>query len=538
MTESWQGRQYQYDAHNGVFRAFDEGHPSCLVVMPTGTGKTFTAFQIAMTARSRGWRTLFLAHRGILIDQAAATAVDLGLNTSIEMANQDGQIVLLGEERADVVVGTVQTMQGDRLRSWDPDTFGLIITDECHRAAAPSHQNVYSWFRSAKHLGITATPDGSSGSIGNIYKTLAYEYKMRQAVAEGYLVPPYPIERCKVSIDLRGMKSTKGDFLVEELAERINPVIEHIADGIRQRIGERFTVVFTPDVASAVGCAQALTGLGVRSHYVAGTAGVFGQAKAERSRRLESFNRREYQCIVCCDLLFEGWDCPHVSSVVIARPTLVRYRFAQMVGRGTRLCPDIGKTDCLVVDFDWKTDGLARELVTAVELWSEEDEELNSYSRQTKARIISEARRMMDEGETDGRRAIERSKQVEREAMCLPIKLSGVKAEFEVEVYDPLNVAKLTGTKLKRYDYKGPGRKDATLAQIARLEREGVMDGDRLSLWGANKMITNLERRRKEGLATYRQVHELERNGVAKLTALAMTADQATSVLSTGRTSV
>ena len=525
---AWKPRPYQGDANYGIWREWDGGVQSTLVVMPTGSGKTVVAAMVAEEARRRQCKTLFLAHREVLINQAEATLQSFGLKTAIEMAGQDAQ-AWSGDE-PDVVVATVQTLAGDRLRSWAPCHFDYIITDESHHAAAPGHRAIYTHFVNAKHLGITATPDGSSGRIGEVYKTLAYHYKMKQACIDGYLVPPVR-ELCKVSIDLRGLKMSNGDYAVDELSERISPMAEYLADATQQRIGNRFGVMFAPTVASSQALARALQLRGTDARYVAGTVGAYGMSKGQRRELLEQFAKREYQVIVCCELLFEGWDCPHVSEIIIARPTTIPYRFVQMVGRGTRPCPDIGKERCTIVDFDWRTEGAARQLVTDVDLWAAEDDELDEFSKPQRERLLAAAKKYLDEhGGQDAREVLEDLKKEERQRMHVPVYMSGIKAQFEVEEQDPLGVADLLDVQIKkRYDYHNVVYKPLTDNQLWFLKNEGVVEPEKLSMIGANKLISRIKKDQKQGLATWKQRHILMKAGIDRLTALSMTASQASS---------
>jgi superfamily II DNA or RNA helicase len=532
-------RPYQRAAHDAIWDQFDRGAPSTLAVLPTGTGKTHIAANCAQTARSRGLRTLFLAHREILVNQARDTLEAHGLEVAVEMGGQDAraQSALFGD--ADVVVATVQTLQGDRLRRWDRRHFGHLIVDECHRAAAKEHRNVIDWFR-AVLLGITATPDGSSGEIGNVFQSLAYHYPMRDAVKDGWLKRPVH-ERCKVSIDLRNLSISAGDYNNADLAERIAPHVEYIADAIKQRIGERFAVCFTPTVASALALAQALgcespSGPGCPAHYVSGDHGRFGMPRSQRHDVLARFDRGEFRVLVCCDLLFEGWDADHVGAVVIARPTLQRYRYAQMVGRGTRPCPDLAHDDCLVVDFDWRTDGEARNLITPVELFTRDDADLLALGDDdARRRVAADARRIMDAGEKDPLAALEHAKAANLRRQGLPLILTGARAEFETITCDPLGVAGVVGVTLrKRGDLWRPevaGFERARDWQCAKLRALGVDQPEKLTFFGAMKLWRALEKRKTEGLAGHGQVRELLRLGVGEVTARSMSAAQASAVI-------
>lgn len=519
---AFEDRRYQRDAVEAVFGEYDKGIDSTLLVMPTGTGKTTVAAMVAGRAKERGQRSLFLAHREILVNQAAATLREAGLRVAVEMASEDARRSAARIGHPDVVVGTVQTMSGQRLSGWERDYFGQIITDEAHRGAAPLHGGVYDHFQGCKHLGITATPDGAK-SISKVFQTTCFEYKLTQAINDGYL-SPIERRRCKIEIDLRDMKYVGGDFNMGRLSERISPKVESICRGIVKEVADRPTVVFTPDVFSAKNCAETLTALGMPSKYVAGSAGNWGMPREERRAILREFGDRQFQTVVCCDLLVEGWDCPFVEAVVVARPTLQRYRFVQMVGRGTRICPETGKRLCVVVDFDWKTDESARNLIMdCTDLFVDEDRdpEVHAMTR----------RQVVDFGEVDVKKATEESERAWRVCGSHFITLTGAKAEYSTEVLDPVGVAKAIGVKLTKYD-KDPWKSGpATPAQLNLLRQLGVTQPGKLSRWGGTKMIKALLKRKDEKRAQVAQVGKMLRLGMDEQNARLLTESQASHAL-------
>jgi superfamily II DNA or RNA helicase len=353
---SVQDRYYQRAASDACFGQWTGGVKSTLLVLPTGTGKTVVSGMVCRRAIDEfSRRSLFLAHREELITQAADKLSRFDLTTAIEMADQRAQrhASLFGSP--DVTIGTIQTLQRGRLRSWRRDEFGLIVVDEAHHAKAQTYLNTLGWFDNYWLLGITATPDRGDGqNLGSVFETVAYEYKLRQAIEDGFLVP-IVAARLHTTVNLKNIKTTGGDYNAGELEERIGPHIEELADAIVKECGSRQTVVFTPDVGSAEAMADALTQLGVKAEAVSGA-----MQKVNRRDALRRFSERDYQAIVCCDLLTEGWDEPQVACVVVCRPTKKRNRYAQMIGRGTRPHPDSGKVDCLVIDFAWEDHVAAR----------------------------------------------------------------------------------------------------------------------------------------------------------------------------------
>lgn len=245
-------RPYQREAVNAVLRELEKVR-STLVVAHTGAGKT----QIA-GALARSWpsRVLFLAHRDFLVFQARSRLAQMtGEFPAIEKAG----------ERADgsrLVVGSVQTLRGDRLRSWRPDHFGLIIYDEAHHAMAPGGRAILEHFSGAKVFGITATPRRHD-KIGawNCFESEAYRRDCDEGMRDGYFVVPVPIARFIDSIDLGRVKTTAGDLNLGGLEEEIAMAAAPIAQATFEVMGDRPTIVYTPARSSAHAVAETLNRL-------------------------------------------------------------------------------------------------------------------------------------------------------------------------------------------------------------------------------------------------------------------------------------
>lgn len=343
-------RPYQREAVSAIAEKLETDR-STLLILPTGCGKTVTFGWVNREAAIEGKRTLVLAHRSELIQQAMEKLDPLGLTCEIEMADRDAFL----QPDCHTVIATVQTLQRKRLTRWPADHFDLIITDEAHHATATSYQKIYDHFWKAKHLGVTATADrGDKINLGGVFDSVAYEMLLWDAVH--YVNPDtgqYEPALSRLSavqvdtqIDLRDIRTTAGDFNQADLEAAIKPYIEVLANETKKAIGERPTIVFTPDVGSAQAMASALSSLGLKAAYVHG-------ADPDRAAKIKGFQKQEFQVICNCALLTEGFDATHVAAVVLMRPTKSRALYTQMVGRGTRLHP--GKDDCLIVDFGWLT---------------------------------------------------------------------------------------------------------------------------------------------------------------------------------------
>ena len=322
-------RPYQREAVDAVVRELATRR-STLVVAHTGAGKT----QIG-GALAHEWpgRVLWLAHRDFLVSQARSRLRQMtGEFPATEKA----------AERADgsrLVVGSVQTLRGDRLKSWRPDHFGLIIYDEAHHAMAPGGRAILDHFSGAKVFGITATPRRHD-KVGawNCFETEAYRRDCDEGMEDGYFVRPVPIARFIDSIDLGRVKTTAGDLNLGGLEEEIATAAAPIAQATFEVMGDRPTIVYTPARSSAHAVAETLNKLKPGS----AVSVDMDTPDAERVRILHEFGK-SIQYICNCAIYTEGLDVPHARGIVIARPTKSQSLYIQMAGRGGRPVPGIGE---------------------------------------------------------------------------------------------------------------------------------------------------------------------------------------------------
>ena len=337
-------RPYQQTAVERIHGEWDAGRQKTLLVLPTGTGKTITFAKVAEDQVRARERVLILAHRGELLDQAADKMKKAtGLNCSVEKAEQS----CLGSwER--VTVGSIQSFaQETRLAKFSPEHFGTIIVDEAHHVLSDTYQRVLTHFGGAKVLGVTATPDrGDMRNLGSYFQSLAYEYKLPQAIRDGYL-SKIKARTVPLKIDLSKVKVQNGDFSAGDLGSALDPYLEQIATEMEQFCQDRKTVVFLPLVATSQKFRDILNAHGFKAAEVNGNS-------SDRSEILEDFAAGKYNVLCNSMLLTEGWDCPDVDCIIVLRPTKVRSLYCQMVGRGTRLHP--GKDHLLLLDFLWMTE--------------------------------------------------------------------------------------------------------------------------------------------------------------------------------------
>lgn len=307
-------RPYQQTAVERIHGEWDAGRQKTLLVLPTGTGKTITFAKVAEDQVRARERVLILAHRGELLDQAADKMKKAtGLNCSVEKAEQS----CLGSwER--VTVGSIQSLaQETRLAKFSRDHFQTIIVDEAHHALSDTYQRVLTHFGDAKVLGVTATPDrGDMRNLGQFFESLAFEYKLPQAIRDGYLCP-IKARTIPLKIDLSKVKVQNGDFSAGDLGSALDPYLEQIATEMEQFCQDRKTVVFLPLVATSQKFRDILNAHGFKAAEVNGNS-------SDRSEVLEDFAAGKYNVLCNSMLLTEGWDCPDVDCIIVLRPTKVR----------------------------------------------------------------------------------------------------------------------------------------------------------------------------------------------------------------------
>ena len=332
-------RVYQSEAREAVQRQL-EAFRSTLVVLPTGCGKTRTAGSIIWDRKLAGQRSLILCPTITLVRQMYSDLRGLGLRPSIEQADNRA------DRLADVVVASVATLRGLRLKSWDRDSFGLVIADEAHRSTAELYTEIFAHFESAKVLGLTATPDRSDGvALGNVFESVAYEMTMLQAITDGWLVP-LRFNTAVTDFDPKALRTVAGEVDPGSVAAEItrSGLLHEAANTLAELSAGERTVAFLPTVASSKAFVAELLAREVAAAHVDGTT-----PDGLREDTFARFKAGDIRVLSNVAVLTEGWDCPAASVIALLNPTKSRSRLTQMIGRGTRLAP--GKTHALVIDF-------------------------------------------------------------------------------------------------------------------------------------------------------------------------------------------
>lgn len=485
-------RPYQQQARNAIHAEWESGHSRTLLVLPTGTGKTIVFASVAADQVRDGDRVLILAHRGELLEQAADK---LRRSTGLVSAVEKAESSCLGSWFR-VVVGSVQTLQRPtRLEQFPHDYFGTIIIDEAHHAVTDGYRRILDHFGSARVLGVTATPDrGDMRNLGEVFDSLAFEYKLTDAIKEGYLCRILA-QTVPLKLDISSVAISGGDYAVGDLGTALDPYLEQIAAEMEARCKDRKTVVFLPLIKTSQKFRDLLNSHGFRA------AEVNGQS-ADRRQVLEDFDAGKYNVLCNSMLLTEGWDCPGVDCVVVLRPTKVRSLYSQMVGRGTRLCE--GKKDLLLLDFLWMTD--RHELCRPADLVCEDHA---VAQRMTENLASSGCPEDIEEA------ALQASEDVVAQREEALAKQLAEQRRKKARLVDPLQYEmSIQAEDLSGYvPAFGWEAGPPSAKQAAALEKLGILPDAVESAGKASLLLDRLKKRREEGLTTPKQIRCLEKYG-------------------------
>lgn len=311
-------RHYQLEAYGAIHRSFAK-HRSTMLVLATALGKTRT---FASVAKHWPGRVLVLAHRGELVDQARATLEEL---TGEMVEIEQGQ---LKSYRARIVVASVQSCRPDRLARMEKlGGFTLVIADEFHHYTATTYRRALDYFKDAKVLGVTATPDRGDGKkLAQICDDVAYVMGIHEGVQDGYLVPPKGREVKVEEVNLDAVSVNAGDLAAGELDDAMLKGVEGVVRGMLHHAGERQGIIFFPGVKSAHLAAARLNAIKPGC-----AVSLDGETDPDvRKQVVQDFKAGWIQFLCNCQIATEGFDAPSVAVVGLARPTKSRALYAQM----------------------------------------------------------------------------------------------------------------------------------------------------------------------------------------------------------------
>ena len=371
-------RYYQQIAINRSVEAIAKGQNRILLTMATGTGKTYTAFQII----HRLWqsktkkRILFLADRNVLIDQTMQgdfrhfkDKMTVIKHKNIDKSYEIYLALYQGLTNYDT--------EKDAYRQFSPAFFDLIVIDECHRGSAKNDsawREILDYFKTATHIGLTATPKETEQiSNSDYFGEPIYTYSLKQGIEDGFLAP-YKVLRVGLNIDLedwrppKGFTDKQGNLVEDRLYNRKdfdkNIVIEERREKVAQRITEFLntngtpfdkTIVFCVDIEHAQGMRAALINenieqVKINDKYIMQITGDNQEGKNELGNFIDPGEK--YPVIATTSkLMTTGVDAQTCKLIVLDSNIASMTEFKQIIGRGTRINENFGKTFFTIMDF-------------------------------------------------------------------------------------------------------------------------------------------------------------------------------------------
>lgn len=369
-------RYYQRVAINKTVDAVAKGQNRVLLVSATGTGKTYMTFQIIYRLWKSGLKKkiLFLADRNVLIDQTMTGDFKPfgGKMTKVQNRNLDSSY--------EIYLALYQQLAGDdgeeAYRQFKPNFFDLIVIDECHRGSAKEEsawRKILDYFNEATHIGCTATPvETKEASSLTYFGAPVYEYSLKQGIDDGFLAP-YKVIRIGLDKDLEGYRPEAGKldkhgYEIEDreyngkdfdrnlvIDDRTRVVASKITEFLKKTDCFSKTIVFCVDIEHAERMRQALINenkdlYAENDRYIMRITGDNDIGKAQ----LENFIDEEskYPVIaVTSKLMTTGVDAKMCKLIVLENNINSMTEFKQIIGRGTRLLEDYGKTYFTIMDF-------------------------------------------------------------------------------------------------------------------------------------------------------------------------------------------
>lgn len=378
-------RYYQQNAINRTVEAIANGQNRILLVMATGTGKTYTAFQIIHRLWKSGAkkRILFLADRTALIDQTKRGDFKHFKDKMTVVKNR------MIDKSYEIYLALYQGLSGNdeeanAYKQFSPDFFDLIIIDECHRGSAKEDsawREILTYFKNATHVGLTATPKETKETSNTEYfGEPVYTYSLKQGIDDGFLAP-YKVVRIGLNVDAEGYrpedgKTDKEGNAVEDRIYNRNDfdrslVIEERTDIVAKKVTEylkgfnRFakTIIFCVDIDHAERMRNAIARhnadlVAENYKYVMQITGDNEEGK----RELDSFiNPEEKYPVIATtsELMTTGVDAQTCQVIVLDANINSMTKFKQIVGRGTRINEEFGKMYFTILDFRNATDNFA-----------------------------------------------------------------------------------------------------------------------------------------------------------------------------------
>lgn len=391
-------RPYQQQAIDNIKKRLVAWVRRQLLVMATGLWKTVVFAQFPEIAKKQGKKTLILAHRWELLQQAAEKIHKISPHLVIQIEKGSEK----ANPQADVIVASVPTLWregSDRIKKFDPKDFWIIIIDEAHHATAQGYLNILDYFWADKNwenykedhplvLWVTATPNRTDNIwLDNVFDEVVFKHDIKDGISEGFLAPikAYSIF---TGTSLDKVKTRAWDFATGELSNAVNTEYRNklVVETYRELSDWEKAIIFCVDVQHTKDMAELFASEWYNTGYV-----IWDMSKEEREDIIEDFKNWDVQVMCNCMTLTEWFDAPEIRTVLFARPTKSNSLYLQMWWRWTRIAP--WKDHVKFVDF---VDNLSKHKVVTsstiiwldqpikakgenlLELWSKFEEIINA----------------------------------------------------------------------------------------------------------------------------------------------------------------
>ena len=330
-------RSYQINVKNKLYRAFKK-HRRVMLQLPTGAGKTILFSKITKDLADRGKSVMILAHRKELIHQAAGKLYNYNLSPAIIMPDYAYRPL------HPLQIASIQTL----VRRQMPPKIDFIICDEAHHATAGSYRKIFDNYPDAKILGVTATPIRTNGAgFSDLFDKMVCGSSVKELIELGFLVPPKMFAK-PLDFDLSNIKVTGGDYNEKALMNTVEEqfVYGDLVKSWREKADGLKTLVFAINIHHSEKIVTMYNDQGIKADHIDGTT-----PSKKRKRILDNFADGKIQVLSNVGIVTEGFDCPAIEAIQLARPTKSLSLYLQMVGRALR--PAEGKDHAIILEhFD------------------------------------------------------------------------------------------------------------------------------------------------------------------------------------------
>lgn len=487
---------YQVEAVNNILDAFKVTN-KIMLQMPTGTGKTEVFCEIIRNKiyqKSGTKRVLILVHRRHLVKQINKRLLKFGLNSGIIMAGEK-------PTSEQIQVASIQTVVRRDVINWPhPAQVALIVIDEAHHATSSTYKKIfkhYSRNQSIKYLGVTATPCKTDKTgFKDIFDQLIVSYSIKEFIQKNYLAGFRHLATRTRSFNSVKIDPISGDYAVEALGEHMSDytIMSELIGAYKEHANNAKCIIFAASVKHSKNIVERFLSEGITAESIDSNT-----PENERKNILEKFENGKIQILSNYQIFTEGFDCPAIEVVMLARPTKSFPLYLQMIGRAIRKKEN--NAPALILDNAclWKTHGL----ITKDIQWSLSGAETSIESvavRNKKTGEVNEVQlNKVIEDENLEMEEISRFNDEKKRKKIIPTKID--KKATALKKWSIIHNAKSNELHLKNLKNNIESNGNATITQIY-LNNELVRIEMHANLFGYIKQVCNLVKLHKNNSVT------------------------------------